>query len=205
MLAAIAERQQSKLWERRQSIRKYKDIPVKRQIIEEILQAGSLAPSSKNRQPWRFVVVMGNAKESMLCAMQAGLEREKIYPLLPESKCYCGGAEYTMKIMQAAPVIIFVINSLGIDIHRSLTTEERISEICNIQSIGAAMENMALAATEHGLGSLWICDTFFAYDELNQWLDSEGELVAAMAIGYTDEAPPARPRNKLRDIVVWRT
>lgn len=205
MLAAIAEKRQSKLCEKRQSIRKYKNIPVEIEIVEEILRAGSLAPSSKNRQPWRFVVVTGNAKKSMLCAMQAGLEREKIYPLLPESKCYYSGAEYTMQIMQAAPAIIFVMNLLGIDIHRRLTTEERISEICNIQSIGAAMENMALAATERGLGSLWICDIFFAYDELNQWLDSDGELVAAMAIGYADETPPARPRNNLKDIVVWRT
>jgi nitroreductase len=40
--------------ESRRSIRRYKDIPVKEELIEEILKAGMLAPSSKNRQPWHF-------------------------------------------------------------------------------------------------------------------------------------------------------
>ena len=42
--------------ESRRSIRRYKDIPVKKELIEEILKAGMLAPSSKNRQPWHFIV-----------------------------------------------------------------------------------------------------------------------------------------------------
>ena len=67
------------------------------------------------------------------------------------------------------------------------------------------MENMTLTAAEHGLGSLWICDTYFAYDELNRWLNTDGELIAAMAAGYADEAPAARPRKALEEIVEWRT
>lgn len=39
----------------RRSIRKFKNTPVPRHIIEEIIKAGALAPSSKNRQPWHFV------------------------------------------------------------------------------------------------------------------------------------------------------
>ena len=42
---------------------------------------------------------------------------------------------------------------------------------------------MALAATELGLGSLWICDTYFAYPELCEWLGSDGELLAANGRG----------------------
>ncbi len=189
----------------RRSIRKYKDISVDKKILEEILLAGSLAPSSKNRQPWKFVVVSGNAKTDMIKTMEEGLEREKIHPLLPESARYHGGAAYTIQIMEQAPVVILVVNPLGIDIHRQLDAEERIYEICNAQSIGAAMENMTLTAAEHGLGSLWICDTYFAYDELNRWLNTDGELIAAMAAGYADEAPAARPRKALEEIVEWRT
>lgn len=188
----------------RRSIRKYKNISVDRPMIEEILQAGSLAPSSKNRQPWTFVVVMGTAKKTMLEIMEKGLKREKENPLLPESIQYHSGAAYTLQIMEQAPVVIFVVNPLGISIHRTLNAEERIYEICNAQSIGAAMENMTLTATELGLGSLWICDTYFAYDELNHWLNVDGELIAAMTIGYANETPPARPRKKLEDIVSWR-
>jgi len=188
----------------RRSIRRYKNVDVPKHLIEEILRAGILAPSSKNRQPWKFIVTAGNTKNDMLAAMRKGLNQEKECPLLPESVPYLSGAEYTLKIMEQAPVIIFVVNSLGKDIQSSLTSEERIYEICNAQSIGAAIENMTLTATEIGLGSLWICDTYFAYKELKDWLNVEGELFAAMAVGYADENPLARPRKKLEDVVEWR-
>jgi len=188
----------------RRSIRKYKSIDVPRHLIEEILQAGILAPSSKNRQPWKFIVVTGNAKNDMLAVMSKGLEREKERPLLPESTRYLNSAEYTLKIMEQVPVIIFITNSLGTDIYSSLNPEERIYEICNAQSIGAAIENMTLTATELGLGSLWICDTYFAYKELCDWLKVDGELLAAMAVGYADENPSSRPRKSVDDVVEWR-
>lgn len=81
--------------ERRRSIRAYQDRPVPRRILEEILRAGTLAPSSKNRQPWRFVVVNGAAKTEMLAVMKRGLERERAAPLLPGSRQYLPGAERT--------------------------------------------------------------------------------------------------------------
>ena len=63
---------------------------------------------------------------------------------------------------------------------------------------------MTLAATELGLGSLWICNTFFAQEELNHWLNADGQLYAALAVGYADEAPAPRPRRKAELTVEWR-
>ena len=40
----------------RRSIRKFKDKPIPREIIEKVLISGMSAPSSKNRQPWKFIV-----------------------------------------------------------------------------------------------------------------------------------------------------
>ncbi len=188
----------------RRSIRKYQEKPVSKELVETILQAGMLAPSSKNRQPWKFIVATGKAKEQALDAMEQGIRREKEYPLLPESAQFLGGAEYTLQIMRQAPVLIFIMNPLGLDIHSSLTPEKRIYEICNAQSIGAAIENMCLTATALGLGSLWICDTYFAYEELCIWLGQDGTLSAALALGYADEAPHARPRKPVNDVIEWR-
>lgn len=188
----------------RRSIRKYENKEVPKELLKEILTAGVLAPSSKNRQPWRFIVTTGNAKEEMLDVMQKGIEREKVKPLLPESAVYIKGAENTLSIMKEAPVVIAIVNTTGEDVHKSLNTEERVSEICNVQSIGAAIENMCLAATALRLGSLWICDTYFALEELNNWIDCDGEFIAALAIGYADEYPYARPRRGLEEVVEWR-
>ena len=188
----------------RRSIRKYKDWEVSREDIEKVLQAGILAPSSKNRQPWKFIVVSGPAKNGMLAAMRQGLEREKADPVLPESRRHIGGAEYTLSIMEQAPVTIFVVNPLGIDLFRPLSTEERVYETCNAQSVGAAIENMTLTATGLGFGSLWICDTYFAYRELMAWLNTDGELLAALTLGHPAESPDPRPRKGVEDVTEWR-
>lgn len=190
----------------RRSIRKFTDKPISKNDITDILQSGIKAPSSKNRQPWKYIVIQGNAKEEMLNAFRKGIEREENdSALLPQSKQHIAAAKYTINIMEEAPVIFFVVNSLGKNISVELTTEEHIYEICNIQSISASIQNMLLAATEKGIGSLWICDIYFAYPELYKWLNSDGQLIAAIAFGYPNEAPKERPRKNLDDIVEWRS
>lgn len=189
----------------RRSIRKFKNTPVPRHIIEEIIKAGALAPSSKNRQPWKFIVTTGQAKEEVLAVMERGLRREAQQPLLPESAQYIAGAWNTLTIMRQAPAVIFVVNTRGLDLLTPQNAENRVFEICNAQSIGAAVENMSLAAVENGLGSLWICDIYFAYQELCTWLNCGGELAAAFALGYAGEAPMSRLSKNFNDIVEWRS
>ncbi|HPT71539.1 MAG TPA: nitroreductase family protein [Candidatus Cloacimonadota bacterium] len=41
----------------RQSVRSFSDEPVPEEIIDQILEAGRWAPSTQNRQPWRFIVI----------------------------------------------------------------------------------------------------------------------------------------------------
>lgn len=188
----------------RRSIRKFKSTPVPRHIIEEIIKAGALAPSSKNRQPWHFVVTTGKAKEEALAVMERGLEHEAQQPLLPESAVYIGGAHNTLNIMRQAPAVIFVVNTRGLDLLTPQNAENRVFEICNAQSIGAAVENMSLAAVEAGLGSLWICDIYFAYRELCALLNCGSELAAAFALGYAGEEPAPRPRKSWSETVEWR-
>ena len=194
----------SEIYDRR-SIRKFSDTPIPKEDMIEIIQSGIKAPSSKNRQPWKYIVVQGREKEEMLEVFRRGISREENeWALLPQSRQHISLAKYTVDIMEDAPVIVFVVNSLGKSILSELTPEERISEICNIQSISASIQNMLLSATEKGIGSLWICDIYFAYSELCEWLNSEGQLVAAIAFGYPDESPRERPRKSLNDVVVWR-
>ena len=57
----------------RRSIRAYLPQPVSRKDIETVLQAGALAPSAKNRQPWRFIVGIGTGKAAALAAMALAL------------------------------------------------------------------------------------------------------------------------------------
>lgn len=189
----------------RRSIRKFLPRPIAEEDILAILESGRKAPSSKNRQPWQYVVVRGKAKEEMLAVFRKGIEREENgSALLPQSRQHIAGARHTADIMAQAPVIVFVVNTLGKSLMEAMTVEERVYEICNVQSIGASIENMLLAATERGIGSLWIGDIYFAYAELCEWLHHGGQLIAAIAFGYPNEAPLERPRRSLDEMVTWR-
>lgn len=177
----------------RRSIRKFKNTPVPRHIIEEIIKAGALAPSSKNRQPWHFVVTTGKAKEEALAAMEQGLRREAQQPLLPESAQYIAGAWNTLAIMRQAPVIIFVVNPLGLDLLTPQNAENRVFEICNAQSIGAAVENMSLAQLKTGWAAcgfaIFILLTANCVHGLTAAVNLQQPLRLAMPVKHQCRAP----------------
>lgn len=71
----------------RRSIRKFIDKPIPQKDIIDIIQSGIKAPSSKNRQPWKYIVIQGDIKEEMLEVFRQGIEREENdSALLPESR-----------------------------------------------------------------------------------------------------------------------
>lgn len=189
----------------RRSIRKFqeKDVPI--ELLNKILDAGRVAPSAKNRQPWRYLVFANEHKKQLLKAMECGLQREeKGITDLPKSRHGLLDAKNTFAIMQEAPVIIVVLNTNGRSPFLPVDNDERITELCDTLSIGASVENMLLAAEEVGLGALWIANTCFAYQELMSYLNLEGQLVCAVAVGYANENPKQRPRKNLSEIVEYR-
>lgn len=192
------------IYERR-SIRKFqeKDVPI--DLLNKILDAGRVAPSAKNRQPWKYIVFANEHKKELLKVMENGLEREqKGITDLPKSRHGISDAQNTLRIMQEAPIIIIVLNTNAGSPFLRIDNDERISEICDSLSIGASIENMLLTAQEFGLGTLWIANTCFAYKELVSYLHTKMQLVGAIAIGYADETPPPRPRKQLAEIVEYR-
>ena len=46
----------------RRSVRSYQDKPVSKEDIAKILKAGVMAPSSRNRKPWKFIVITNKEK-----------------------------------------------------------------------------------------------------------------------------------------------
>lgn len=217
----------------RRSTRSFRTDPIPEEALKDILSAGMQAPSPKNRQPWKFVVVSGAAKAGMLLAMARGIDRSAegnglISPQIsyagddafnqraageagasiPENvfKGYIGDARYTLRIMEEAPVTVFVVNPYGRSPRTSWTASDKLNELSNVQSIGAAAENMALTAASLGIGSLWNGNIFFAYDELTEWLDVPGEMVLAMSFGYPKEQSTRTvPRKSWDDCVIVKT
>jgi nitroreductase len=188
----------------RRSIRKYKQDEVPVDVLNQILDAARMAPSGKNKQPWRFAVYGGDKKTKLLSAMKSGIRRERRGDsLLPESAYGLPDAVNTLRIMQEAPVVVMVVNPYGKSPFNGITTDERVTEIIDSLSIGAAIQNMLLKAEELGVGTLWIGNTCFAYPELVDYMQVKGQLIGGVALGYANEMPEARPRKNLSDLVEY--
>lgn len=183
--------------ETRKSIRKFKDDPIQQEILEKILKAATLAPSGKNKQPWKFYIVRGDQRAVMVAEMQKGMDR------LEGQGVNTGSARYSIRVLAEAPVTIFVFNPTSKHPLLKRDTLETYSDVVDIQSIGAAIQNMLLAATDLGVGSLWICDVFFGYEELSAWLGEKGQMIAAVSLGYSEQQPRPRPRKPVSEVTVF--
>ena len=179
----------------RRSIRKYQDREVPTEYIEQLIDAARMAPSAKNRQPWKYIVYTGDGKQKLTDAMAKGIEREESGEAkFPDFRYGIADAKNTVRVMREAPVVIVVFIPVKDD--------GRIVEQCDALSIGASIQNMLLRAQELGLGTLWIANTCFAYPELETYINTTDQIISAVAVGYPDEAPGQRPRKKIEEIMV---
>ncbi len=181
---------------RRRSIRRFKDTPVPRELLEKLLAAAVQAPSAKNRQPWRFVVLEGAAKDKLSRLM---LQRAESRKAQGEET---GSCVQSARIIAQAPATIVVFNA--VKEHDGLIFDHVSYNAPDIQSIGGMIQTMLLAAEDLGLGTLWIADILYAYTLIREWLGRREELVAAVTVGYPDESPAARSRRTWNELTEWK-
>lgn len=183
-----------KLVESRKSIRKYKPEAPPREMIERILAAGTHAPSGKNRQNWRFIVVTGKKRDEYLKHSQKswlGIKDVLQKQLKPSLYQFTERFFFTLG---DAPVLIFC--------YSENTSEERYHT--SIGSVYMAVENMNLAAVAEGLGCCTMgapleikdeVDRFLGVTEWDEYKRGELELLCGLVLGYPDHEPPKAPRK----------
>ena len=181
----------------RRSIRRFTGAPVSEDEIRALLEAATLAPSGMNRQPWRFVVVQGEKRAEMVDIMNSVIAK------LKSEGARTGSIRRTVETLAKAPVTIFIFDDVEMREDMIGSFRDLLGNIVDIQSIGAAIQNMLLAATDRGLGTLWIGHVFHAYAELGAWLGESRLMVAAVAVGHPDEAPTPRPRMSVDEVTRW--
>ena len=159
----------------RRSIRVFKKQDVPQDIIEKLLEAARWAPSAGNVQPWAFVVAISQKMKQNLSM-----------------------AAFGQKDLEEASVVFVVC------------ADEKLAEqsygvrgksLYCLQDTAAAIQNILLTAHSLGLGSCWI--GAFNEDEVRKVIKAPKEMrpVALVPIGYPNEAPPARRRRPLSEIV----
>ncbi len=167
----------------RHSIRQFADKPVADADIKLILDAANQAPSAHNQQSWQFIVIRGDKKKelSQLVSKKAGEFPKPSAAIL----------RMAARSLANAPVVIAVKNTGSLIRHGSdlfkieLERSWDFFRTMEIQSSAAAVENLLLAATSLGLGSVWLGILYLIKDDVLDFLGEEkGEFMAVVPIGY---------------------
>ena len=186
------------IYERR-SLRMFTDQPVSDRDLNTVLDAANQAPSAHNQQSWRFLVVRGDRKQELVQLVSAQASN---FPK-PSSSLLRMAA----RSMAGAPVVVAVANTGELIEHGTRLfkvdkdTARDFFRTMEIQSSAAAVQNMLLAATSLGLGTVWLGVLYLIKDEVLTFLGQpRGEFMAVVPVGYpakTGKGPNKRPLDEL--------
>jgi nitroreductase len=156
----------------RRSVRSYRPDPIPDEVFRRVMEAARLAPSAKNIQPWRFIIIRDSALREQIataCHEQRFMAQAPVIigGCAIEAICYQGMGGYW--------------NSWAVD-------------------LSIALEHIMLAATAEGLGTCWIGS--FDESEVRRILHvpKDVKIVALTPLGYPAQEPRARPRKPLSEI-----
>ncbi len=183
----------------RRSIRKYSSRPVSTEILSEILEAAQWAPSAHNAQPWRFIVLIDDSSkrelaEAMAAALVADLRGDGV---AAETRASIGKA--SVDRFTRAPVLVVACLTMNDMVQFGDKRRQEGERGLAVQSLGAAVQNMLLAAHSNGLGACWFCAPAFCKEAVRKALKipEEVEPQALIALGYPAEKPSAPRRKRL--------
>jgi len=191
------------LLKERRSVRKYQQRPVPQQLIREVLEAASWAPSAHNAQPSRFLVLIDPQVKRRLAEAMANAWAADM------AKDGTGVEPETFKLrverFATAPALVLACMSMEGMAEFPDVEKRRLERDLAVQSLAAAVENLLLAAHSMGLGASWFCAPAFCKGAVREVLEipADVEPQALIAMGYPAEEPRAPPRKPLGDLCFW--
>jgi len=158
---------------KRQSVRSYQDKEIPEEILQQILEAGRLAPSAKNTQSWKFIVV----RDKTL--------RKKLVPACKDQE-FVGEASV-------------VIAGCGTNPDYVMSNGEHAYSI----DLAIALEHMSLEAASLGLGTCWIGAFYQEQVKEILGVPEGMRVVNLLILGYPKKLGPKTKRKPLSEIVCY--
>jgi len=191
---------------KRRSIRDFKPAPVAKELIDQILEAATRSPSNSNRQPWEYLVIIGEKLKELVGGIQEAMKAGKsggrelktwddnwkmpeegnqranqLMRGLVESAIKAGikASDFIQSNFRffGAPCVILVLMDKGYGSGA-------------LVSIGASIENLLLRAYDLGLGTCWMMiplEYDYVFRERFQ-IPENKYLVSTIALGYPSDS-----------------
>jgi len=162
-----------KVIKKRRSVRSYREQAVEKEKLKKVLEAARLAPSAKNEQAWKFVVVRDKSTRQALAEAAAG-----------------------QSFVGEAPVVIAAI---ALDPERVMGCGVPAYAV----DLAIAIDHMSLQAADLGLGTCWIgaFDQKRVKEILK--IPAEVKVVSLLPLGYPADSPGLKNRKALGEIVCF--
>ncbi len=191
----------------RRSIRMYTNEKIRRTQIERMIEAACWAPSSHNRQGWKFIVFEGHnqilelAEETRQFVKKVLANTNRFMASQTDELIHHSGA------FDQAPVVVLVMHKKSPAMGKSMLNTAT-SELVSGEAISAAMacQNLLLAANAMGLGTCVMTAPLLAGTVWNSLEDLPlgYEPTCLITVGYPSEIPSAPKRKKLKHVVEYR-
>lgn len=194
----------SEVIQKRLTTRKYTNKKVSKEDMNAIIESARIAPSAKNRQPWRFYLLSDKEKEIIADKMENWINNTGLVTTIKRTATLIREAGNCMLVyskkwdrnqVERIENPEKLLN--GQDVEDMVVMHEYYFDRIKVDvlSIGAAVEHMLLKATELGIDTTWIGDVLFIDDEVNQYLGLEDmELICGVVFGYRRENPKPKGR-----------
>ena len=168
---------------KRQSVRKYLSKPVEKEKIDLCIEAGRIAPSASNSQPWKYIVV------------DDPIIKDKV-----AHETYSTLVSFNKFVVQAPVIIVIVIEKPGLVTQIGASIQKRDYPLIDI---GITAEHFCLQATELGLGTCML--GWFNEKPIKKLLNiPEKKRIGLMiSVGYADDEPRQKNRKKTNEIRVY--
>jgi coenzyme F420-0:L-glutamate ligase/coenzyme F420-1:gamma-L-glutamate ligase len=189
----------------RRSIRALRPDSVPRDVLEQVVEAATWAPAPHHTKPWRFALIEAPAvKESLARAMGARWSADLAGDGVPQERIARIVARSHARITGAGALVVI---SLVKEVLQRYPDErrQRAEHTMGAHSLGAAIENLLLAAHAAGLAGAWMCAPLFCPETVCAvlGLPRSWEPQALVTVGYPAAAAPQRATTALTDLVTW--
>jgi nitroreductase len=168
---------------------------VPKELIENILEAGTWAPSHFRTEPWKFFVLEGNSRMALGEVLVKIAEKTMDDP---NSETNIKKREKILEKPFRAPVIITVAVEPNVKSEKVIVQEE-------YGAVYASIQNMLLAAHALGLGGFWRTGKP-TYDPLMKklfGLSDKGEVLGFLYFGYPKKEMPPGNRKAISEVTTW--
>lgn len=158
----------------RRSIREYSRQTIEPEKLDRILEAARLAPTARNQQDWKLILVKNPAIKEKLVDM----------------------ASPQQQFLKGAPILIAACAL-------NPTYVMRCGHPAYLIDLAIVLEHVALQAVREGLGTCWIGSFDEIKAKMVLGIPQDVRIVELMSMGYPEQIQPARSRKPVKDLIRW--